>query len=430
MIDRYDLKEISSIWSLENKYKTYLQAELALLKALEKETIPKGSFDLFEKTQINIDRINEIEKITRHDVIAFCTSITEQVSHENSKYFHFGCTSSDIIDTATNLQIKQSLKLILNQYESLLKTLKNKAIENKNVLCLGRSHGMSAEPMSFGIKFLSSYAEFKRSFDQLESYYQNDITGQFSGAVGNYTILSTQVEKDACDILNLKVEDVSTQIIPRDRITKLILIISQIASAIERMSTEIRLLHHSDIGEVYEGFSKGQKGSSTMPHKKNPISAENLSGLARVMKSHVLIALENNNMWHERDISHSSSERMMLPDNLGLCFYAVKRLTSTIENLVINTKHIENKALSSPKTLSSFLLHKIIKESNFSREEIYPIVQEITFKSNSSQELVDNFKLNEKLKNIDFSMVENIDLTSLKKIFLREVDLIYNRLIS
>jgi adenylosuccinate lyase len=344
MIERYDSPEVSEIWKDQNKFKSYLRVELALMKALEGEFIPEGTTSIIEeKAVINPERIKEIEAVTKHDVIAFCTSITENVPEEVGKYFHFGCTSSDIIDTATNLQIKESTELILNKLVKLKEALLSKAKEHQNTLCMGRSHGMNAEPMSFGQKFLSYYAEISRRLDELQDFYDNNITGQISGAVGNYTILNTEIEKKAIESLGLKVEPISSQVIPRDHIAKLVSINALIASALERIAVEIRHLHHSDLGEVHEGFSKGQKGSSIMPHKKNPISGENITGIARVIRSHLTIAHENIPLWHERDISHSSAERLMLPDNFGLLYYAIKRMTDTIENLWFIMKWLKEK---------------------------------------------------------------------------------------
>ena len=430
MIERYNSPEISDIWNDQSKFKFYLEVELALLEALEeKAIIPKGvSSTIKEKATIKPERIKEIEAQTKHDVIAFCTSITENFSNDISKFFHFGCTSSDIIDTATNLQIKKSLSLILPLYEGLLEELKAKATEYKYTPCMGRSHGMNAEPMSFGQKFLSAYAEFKRHYQDLKSYYDNEITGQVSGAVGNYTVLDTEIEKNVMEKLGLKVEEISTQVIPRDRIAKLISINALVASAIERLSIEIRHLHHSDIGELFEGFSKGQKGSSTMPHKKNPISGENLSGLARVLRSHLTIAHENILLWHERDISHSSAERLMLPDNLGLMFYALKRLKKTIKNLVINTDHMGSKLQKSYTYLSSYILHSILPQVAMKREEVYAIVQKAAFESNDPQEFVEMVQ-----KDIpdgpDFNSIKALDPESLKKIYLKEVDQVFSRVL-
>ena len=308
MIPRYDKEEISSLWSLQVKYETFLEVELAILKAQEGSKIPEGISDQIAKTaKINTKRINEIEKTVKHDVIAFCTSITEQLPTEVGKYFHFGVTSSDIIDTAQTLEIKRSLEFIINKYEDMLEALLKRAEEEKGTLCMGRSHGMFAEPMSLGQKLLGHYCEFKRRFVELKDYYENELTAQFSGAVGNYTLLSPELEEKAANILGLKVETLATQVIPRDRVAKLVSINALFASALERFCVELRHLHHSDLDELHEGFTKGQKGSSIMPHKKNPISAENLTGMARVLRSHLSMALENIVLWHERDISHSSA---------------------------------------------------------------------------------------------------------------------------
>lgn len=428
MIERYDAPEISDIWKDYNKFKTYLEVELALLKALEGKRIPKGISDtIISKAKIDPDKIKEIEATTKHDVIAFCTSITENLPQEIGKYFHFGCTSSDIIDTATTLQIKKSVGLIIKQLNKLLDNLSRKADETKYYICMGRSHGMNAEPMSFGQKFLSSYAELSRRQNELKNYFDEECTGQLSGAVGNYTVLTPEIEKEAIESLGLKVEPLSTQIIPRDRIAKLISINALIASALERLAVEIRHLHHSDVGEVFEGFSGGQKGSSTMPHKKNPVSTENISGLARVIRSHLTIAHENIPLWHERDISHSSAERMMLPDNLGLLFYAIKRMASTIENLVINKDIIQNKALDNFSYLSSFVLHKLIEENETTREEVYSVVQQAAFESQNAKEFFEKIKKSNKFKKSDFSALESLNETSIRNIYLKYIDDIFSR---
>ena len=430
MIERYDSPEISEIWKDYNKFSTYLSVELALLKAMEDKLIPKGTHELVkEKAKIDPERVKEIEKITKHDVIAFCTSITENLPNDVSKYFHFGCTSSDIIDTATTLQIKQSVELIHKKLHKLLEALEKKANETKYLICMGRSHGMNAEPMSFGQKFLSFYAELKRRYDDLSAYMETEFTGQLSGAVGNYTVLTTEIEKEAIESLGLNVEPISSQVIPRDRIAKLVSINALIASALERIAVEIRHLHHSDIGEVYEGFSKGQKGSSIMPHKKNPISGENISGLARVIRSHLSIAHENMALWHERDISHSSAERMMLPDNLGLTFYAINRMTSTIENLVINEDHIKYKVYDNYTYLTSYLLHQIIPQYDGPREDIYPILQKAAFEAKGRKEFFEMIKAEKSLKNIEFKEANFENDNELKEIYLKEVDQVFKRTI-
>ena len=405
-----------------------LEQEVALLKALEGNRIPVGTSDIvIEKAKINTDRISEIEKTTKHDVIAFCTSITENLPPEIGKFFHFGCTSSDIIDTSLTLQIKKSTGLIIKQLTKLTTSLQDKAEETKFLISMGRSHGMNAEPMSFGQKFLSHYSELKRRLHDLQAFYDNDLTGQLSGAVGNYTVLNCDIEKAAMDTLGLKVEPVSTQIIPRDRIAKLVSINALTATALERLAVEIRLLHHSDIGEVFEGFSKGQKGSSTMPHKKNPVSAENISGLSRVIRSHVLIAMENIPLWHERDISHSSAERLFLPDNFGLLFYALKRMNSTVENLVINKKKIQEKVFSQFQYISSYVLHKLIEENDLTREEIYIETQKASFEAKTKEEFFEMLKATGKFENTDFKVFEQMDEVVLRNTFLSQIDKVFVR---
>ena len=273
MIPRYEVKEISSLWSEENRFKTFLLVEMALLRALEKENkIPHGTAKAFQNVKINPARILEIEEITRHDVIAFCSSITEQVDPKHARYFHFGVTSSDILDTALSLQIQDSLRIIIKDVKRLLSALELQIQKSKDLLTIGRSHGMYAEPMIFAQKFLSFHQEVFRRLNDFEQILIHDITGQLSGAVGNYTVLDSEIESLALTELGLKTEVVSTQVIPRDHVAKIVANSALLASALERMAVEFRLLHHSDVAELHEGFKQGQKGSSTMPHKKNPIS--------------------------------------------------------------------------------------------------------------------------------------------------------------
>ncbi len=388
MIPRYDSPEISKLWTEEKKFEYFLKVELKLLEVLEEVEeykIPQGlSQTISNKAHINLNRIHEIENQVHHDVIAFCTSITEQLKTEEGKYFHFGVTSSDIIDTALNLQIKDSLFLIISQLKNFQASLLKLVERSENVLCLGRSHGMQAEAMLLAQKWLSFYAEFNRRYEELEAFFKNDLTGQMSGAVGNYTILTPAVEQKVVEGLGLKVESVSSQIIPRDRLAKLISLGSLLASSLERLAVEIRHLSRSEVMEVSEGFSKGQKGSSTMPHKKNPVSSENISGLARVLRSHLSIAHENVISWHERDISHSSAERIYLPDHLGLLFYALKRMGKVLDDLVIHEETMKKRVVDNANSLSSFYLHELISKTKLSREEIYTLVQEVSFKGHQT----------------------------------------------
>ncbi len=430
MISRYDHTQISKIWADDNKFKLFLEIELAVLKAFETyDKIPKGISEKIKKdAKIDINRIKEIETTTKHDVIAFCTSITEVFPPDIAKYFHFGITSSDVIDSALTIQLKESVEQIITKLQELIKTTKNKANETKEILCMGRSHGMYAEPMSFGQKFLSFYNELNRRLEDYKNYLGSQLTVQFSGAVGNYTIITPEVEKYAASILNLKVEPLSTQIIPRDRIAKLISIGALTASVLERMAVEIRHLHHSDIKEVHEGFSKGQKGSSIMPHKKNPISTENITGISRVIRSHNSISLENCVLWHERDISHSSAERIFLPDHFGLIYYALNRMNSTLENLVIHREAIEEKVFNNSDYLSSYYLHQLIEKTNLYREDIYPLIQKAAFTSQNSK---DSEVFYSNLIDILKQKKINIDITkpttdNIRKIYTKNIDQLFN----
>lgn len=430
MISRYDKKEISTIWEDHSKFSTYLDVELAILKSLEGKMIPKGTSDKIRaNAKIDPDRISEIEEKTRHDVIAFCTSITENLDAETGKYFHFGVTSSDIIDSATVLQIKKSLDVVIPAYKVLLRTLKDRALEMKEVITIGRSHGMYAEPMSFGQKLLGHYNEFARRYSELVDFYENELTVQFSGAVGNYTILTPEQEKIAADTLGVKVEPVSTQVIPRDRIAKLVNINALIGAAIERICVEIRHLHRSDVGELHEGFKKGQKGSSTMPHKKNPISGENLTGMARMLRSHTLVASENIVLWHERDISHSSAERFILPDNFGILYYAITRLSDTVRDLVFHNEKIEARVTEGHTYLSSYYLHHLIEKTDIKREDLYYFVQEAAFAgSESSSAEVFHESLVKTMK----EQGHEIDLpkptfNEIKNIYTKHVETIFKR---
>ncbi|MBK2267182.1 adenylosuccinate lyase [Francisella philomiragia] len=428
MIKRYDVAEISKIWADENKYAKMLEVELAILEALEDKMVPKGTAaEIRAKAEIRPDRVDEIEKVTKHDIIAFCTSIAEQFTAETGKFFHFGVTSSDIIDSALSLQIRESMEYVVRDLESLCDSLLAKAQETKEIITMGRSHGMFAEPMSFGQKFLGAYVEFKRRLKDLKEFQKDGLTVQFSGAVGNYCILTTEDEKKAADILGLPVEEVSTQVIPRDRIAKLISIHGLIASAIERLAVEIRHLHRSDVFEVYEGFSKGQKGSSTMPHKKNPISTENLTGMARMLRSHVSIALENCVLWHERDISHSSAERFYLPDNFGIMVYALRRMKNTIDNLVVQKDIIEDRVRSTSAYLSSFYLHFLVANTPFMREDCYKIVQQVAFDLKQDESFSKNLQ---KVMQDEHSIILDVpemDFEGIKKTYLKEIDHVFAR---
>lgn len=418
MIPRYEVKEIAQIWKEDSKYHYFLKVEMALLKVLEKKKIIPRIGPTFNKVKINLPRIHEIEATVHHDVIAFCSSITEQVG-DKGKFFHYGCTSSDIIDTALSLQMRDSLIIEIEALKNLKEQLWKKAKSSKYVFTLGRSHGMFAEPMSFGFKFLSYVSEFSRRLSELEDF-EKTLSGKMSGAVGNYTVISPAIETEVLNYLKLRTEPLSTQVIPRDHLRKLASIQAGIADALERLAIEIRHLHRSDVNEVVEGFKSGQKGSSTMPHKKNPISSENISGLARVIRSHTLIAHENTLLWHERDISHSSSERMWLPDNFGLCVYALKRASKMIHELHLNTDKIELRAQNEFVSASSYLLHKLLLDFKGTREELYAIIQAASFSATNKKDFENKIKA-------QIPGSQKLVLPTLKKMYESQINEVYKR---
>ena len=339
MIDRYSRKELRDIWEDKNKYKIWLSIELAAAEAMEKlNIIPKGVVrKVRSKAKINVARILKIEETVKHDVIAFLTSITERVGNE-ARFLHKGMTSSDVLDTCFNLQLKQSGEILLSDIKDLLVSIKKQAIKHKKTLCIGRSHGIHAEPITFGLKMLTFYEEFLRNKKRLEASINEISTCAISGAVGTFANVDPRVEAYVAKKLKLKVEPVSTQIIPRDRHAQFFSTLGIIASSIERMATEIRHLQRTEVLEVEEFFGKKQKGSSAMPHKKNPILSENLTGLARMVRSAVVPALENVALWHERDISHSAVERNIGPDSTATLDFALVRLNGVIKNLNIYPK--------------------------------------------------------------------------------------------
>ena len=376
MIKRYSRKELTDIWSEENKYKIWLDVEIAAAQAMEKlGLIPKGvSSTVREKARINVKRIHQIENQVKHDVIAFLTSITEKAGIK-ARYLHLGMTSSDVVDTSFNIQLAQSGKIILKDIDQILKVLKKQAKKYKFTPCIGRSHGIHAEPITFGLKLASYYEEFKRNRKRLVDAIDEISTCAISGAVGTFANVHPNVEKHVAKKLGLKVEPISTQIIPRDRHAFYFSILAIIAGSIERVAIEIRHLQRSEVYELQEYFSKNQKGSSAMPHKKNPILSENLTGLSRMVRSSVIPALENIALWHERDISHSSVERNIGPDaNITLDF-ALVRLTNILDNMIIYPKKmLENLNLTKGIIFSQELMLELTKKG-LTREKSYKLIQ-------------------------------------------------------
>ena len=376
MISRYSRKELVNIWSEENKYKIWLDVEIAAAQAMEKyKIIPKGVSSLVKrKGKISVKRIHQIESKVKHDVIAFLTSITEKAGY-NARYLHQGMTSSDVLDTSFNIQLVQSGKKLLSDIDRVLSVLKKKALKYKFTPCIGRSHGIHAEPITFGLKLASYYEEFKRNKKRLQSAIHEVSTCAISGAVGTFANIDPRVEIYVSKKLKLRPEPISTQVIPRDRHAYYFSILGIIAGSIERIATEIRHLQRSEVYELQEYFSKDQKGSSAMPHKKNPILSENLTGLARIVRSHVTPALENISLWHERDISHSSVERSIGPDSNITLDFALVRLSNLLDNMIVYPKKmIKNLNLTNGVVFSQEVMLELTK-SGFKREKAYKIVQ-------------------------------------------------------
>ena len=377
MIDRYSREEIKNIWDLEAKFNYYLRVELAVCQAYARlGIIPMDAVrQIKDKASFTIERIDEIEKEVRHDVIAFLTAINESVGADLAKYIHMGLTSSDVIDTAFALQIKDSSKIILEDLKALIAVVKDLAFKHKDTICIGRSHGVHAEIMTFGFKLLNWLDSLERAKSSFEHALKEISVGQISGPVGTYSNLPPEIEELTCADLGLKPAKISTQIISRDRHAKFMSELAIIAGLIEQFATEIRHLQKTEVREVEEGFGKAQKGSSAMPHKKNPILCENLSGLARVVRSNMLVAYENMNLWHERDISHSSAERIIFPDSLILVDFMLARFKGVVENLVVHSDNmLKNTNLYGGVVYSQKVLLKLV-EKGFTREQAYKIVQ-------------------------------------------------------
>ena len=382
MIDRYSRKEMKAIWDEENKFNIWLKIELAAAEAMEKlKIIPRGVVKKVKsRGKINVKRILEIENNVKHDVIAFLTSITERAGKE-ARYLHKGMTSSDVLDTCFNLQLKQSGEILLKDIDILLKSIKKQSLKHKFTLCIGRSHGIHAEPITFGLKLLTFYQEFVRNKKRLQAAIKEISTCAISGAVGTFANIDPKVEQHVAKKLNLSIEPISTQIIPRDRHAQYFATLAIIASSIERFAIEIRHLQRTEVLEVEEFFGKKQKGSSAMPHKRNPILSENLSGLARLIRANVIPALENIALWHERDISHSSVERNIGPDSTIALDFALNRLNGIVQNLNIYPKNmIKNLNLTNGLFFSQRVMIELTN-TGFSREEAYKLVQKNAMKT-------------------------------------------------
>ena len=400
MIPRYSRKEISEIWEPKNKFKIWLKIEILICEALNKlGKVPTKSLKVIkEKAKFDEKRIDEIEKDVKHDVIAFLTNLAENIGEE-SRFIHQGVTSSDILDTTLSIQLKESCLIIKKELKKLLEVLKEKAVSYKKTPCIGRSHGIFAEPTTFGLKMLGKYFEFKRSYERFLEAEKNISVCAISGAVGTFANIDPYAQDYVAKKLKIRSEEVSTQVIPRDRYAYLFSVIAIIASSLENLAIEIRHLQRSELGEVEEFFSEKQKGSSAMPHKRNPVLSENITGIARIIRANVLPILENISLWHERDISHSSVERVIFPDTLILLDFSLSRMSDVIKNLIINEeKMLAN--LNSSKGLynSQRVLLKLI-DKGLTREDAYRKVQKIAMDSwNQNKNFKDLLKKNKSIK--------------------------------
>ena len=433
MIPRYSTAIMETIWETETKYKIWLEIEILACEAMEKiGKIPKGtSQNIRKKANFDVNKVLEIEKETKHDVIAFLTNVAEYVGKE-SKFIHQGMTSSDVLDTCLSVQLQNSSKILIQSLKSLLITLKKKALDYKSLITIGRSHGIHAEPTTIGLKFAYAYAEFKRNLKRLEIAQKEISICKISGPVGTYSSISPSVEAYVAKKLGLKTEDVSTQIIPRDRHAAFFSALSILAGSIDRLATEIRHLQRTEVLEAEESFGRKQKGSSAMPHKRNPVLSENLSGLSRYIRNLCQTSLENIVLWHERDISHSSAERIMCPDITIAMDFSLKRLNNVISNLIIYPKNIQYN-LDKLKGLhfSQNVMLKLISKGLL-REEAYGLVQQNAMKtwkninSKNSKSFYYNLSNDKKVS----SLLRNKELISIfnNKTYLKNINVIYKRI--
>ena len=427
MINRYSRQIMRDVWSDQSKYAIWFEIEILAHEAMEsigliEKGLTKKIRDKLKDIIFDEARISEIESKTHHDVIAFLTFISEKIGEKQARYLHQGMTSSDILDTCLCIQLKKASQLIREDLEALLQELLKKAEEYKYLPTIGRSHGIHAEPTTVGLKFAQAYAEFDRALKRMEIAEKEISICALSGSVGTFANIDPRIEKYVAKKLNLNIETISTQIIPRDRFAYFFTTLGVLAGSIERISTEIRHLQRTEVDEMSEQFQKGQKGSSSMPHKRNPVLTENLTGIARLFRGSVTPALENISLWHERDISHSSVERVIGPDTTILLDFALSRLTNVIKNIVVNKKNIKANLDKLNGLIYSQRILLMLTQKGVSREDSYDIVQKNASKSWDNQsdfkeiilsdkgimeiltkeEIDDLFSLDYHLKNVDY----------------------------
>ncbi|MDP2853286.1 MAG: adenylosuccinate lyase [Smithellaceae bacterium] len=427
MISRYSRERMTAIWSQENKYQKWLDVEIAACEAMVKlDKVPAAAVETIKtKAVINVARIDEIEKITKHDVIAFVTSLTEKIG-EDGRFIHMGLTSSDVLDTALAMQLKEAAEILLDDLDQLLVVLKKRSFEHKNTLMIGRSHGIHAEPITFGLKMALWYQEMQRNRERLVRAKETVSYGKISGAVGTFSFIEPFIEEYVCEKLGLKPAPVSSQIIQRDRHAEFFTTLAIIASSLDKFAQEIRLLQRTEVREVEEYFSPGQKGSSAMPHKRNPVLSENISGLARLVRSYAVAALEDVALWHERDISHSSVERVIGPDATIVLDFILGRFTGMMEKLVVYPERMTANLNMTHGVIFSQMVLLMLIEKGTTREDAYAIVQKNAMKSWEEgiafRTLLEQDEAVQKFLNArDLDGIFNVNN------FLKNLDFIFNR---
>ncbi len=428
MIDRYTLQKMREIWSEEHKYRTWLQVEIAACEAWAKlGKIPQTALKRIKsKANFSIKRINVIERTVDHDVIAFLTNVAENVGPE-SRFIHMGLTSSDVVDTSLSLVMRDAADIIIKDIDDLINILRKMAKKNKETVMMGRSHGVHAEPMTLGLKFALWMKEMERDRERMVKAREIINVGQISGAVGTYSNLDPKVEEFTCKKLGLDPAPISNQVIQRDRHAEFMASLAIVAATLEKIALEVRGLQKTEIGEVEEPFKKGQKGSSAMPHKKNPIVCERICGLARVVRANSMVAMENVALWHERDISHSSTERIIVPDSTILVDYMLQKMSWVIDNLAVYPeKMLQNIEKSQGLTFSQRLLLTLI-DKGLTRERSYQIVQSAAMKARASGKHLKDLILADKEARKHLTEKEINEVFDIKY-YLRNVNVIFKRL--
>ena len=430
MIERYTTPQMKFLWSDQNKFQKWLDIEILACEAMaQRGIIPKSALSkIKKKAKFDVKRIAKIEEKTKHDVVAFLTNVAENVKEE-SKYIHFGLTSSDILDTSLSLLMREAGELIFRDLEKLIRSTKKKACKFKHTPMIGRTHGVHAEPITLGLKFALWFAEIQRHMERLKKAVETISVGKISGAVGTFSNLNPKVEEYVCKKLKLKPAPISSQIIQRDRHAEFLTALAMIASSIEKFATEIRSLQRTEILELEEGFSKGQKGSSAMPHKRNPITCERLCGLARLVRTNAQASLENITLWHERDISHSSVERVIIPDSTILVDYMLIQFNRIIENLLVYPESMMANLNKTKGMIFSGRLLLELSEKTRSKEEAYQIVQDNAMKAWRENKDFKNLIRNDK-KVIRYLSKQKIEDCFSLDHYLKHVDYIFRRVFS